>query len=169
MPLPDDTKGGVGGGDYFKPEKGQNKILIVGDAVTGYEYWTQDDKPVRSKEKFETTPNIKVRTVDGVEKADTQKFFWAMPVYDYKDDTFKLWQVTQKGLRDNLASLQANPDWGNPIGAYTISIDRQGENLTTKYTVVANPVKDEKAKAAIEEIMARYAENPMDAEKLMFS
>lgn len=166
MPLPSDVSGGIGGGDYFKPEKGQNKILIVGDAVTGYEYWKNDDKPVRSKDKFEETPDIKVRTVDGVEKPDTQKFFWAMPVYDFKDDAFKMWQVTQKTLRDSLASLQANDDWGNPIGTYTISIDRQGENLTTKYAVMANPVKK---KEELDAIMERYAADPINIEGLLFS
>ena len=166
MPLPSDVSGGVGGGDYFKPEKGQNKILIVGDAVTGYEYWTNEDKPIRSKTKFEETPDIKVRTVDGAEKPDTQKFFWAMPVYDFKDNSVKLWQVTQKTLRDSLASLQSNDDWGNPIGNYTINIDRQGENLTTKYTVVANPVKDKKA---LDAIMDAYKAEPMNVEGLMFS
>lgn len=171
MPLPNDTAGGVGGGDYFKPEKGQNKILIVGDAITGYEYWTNEDKPVRAKEKFEETPNIKIRQVKndktGVveDKPDTQKFFWAMPVYDYKDKTIKLWQVTQKSLRDSLASLQANEDWGNPIGNYTINIDRQGENLTTKYSVVPNPVKDKKE---LDEILKQYAANPLDIASMVF-
>jgi hypothetical protein len=170
MALPTDVSGGVGGGDYFKPEKGQNKILIVGEPVVGYEYWTQDDKPVRSREKFTETPNIKVREVekDGVKsmKEDTQKFFWALPVYDFKDEAYKLWQVTQKTLRDNLASLQNNADWGNPIGNYTISIDRQGENLTTKYTVMANPTKDKKA---LDKIVADYAVSPIDVDKAMFA
>lgn len=172
MALPTDTSGGIGGGDYFKLALGQNKILIVGDAITGYEYWTNADKPVRSKVKFETTPDIKVRQVKNQKtgemeaKADTQKFFWALPVYDFKDETFKLWQVGQKAIKENLASLQANPDWGNPVGQYTISIDRKGEGLTTEYTVMANPVKDKKP---LETIMAKYATNPIDVEKALFS
>lgn len=172
MSLPSDTSGGIGGGDYFKPEKGQNKILIVGDAITGYEYWTNEDKPIRSKEKFTDLPNVKIRQMKNdktgqmEEKPDTQKFFWAMPIYDFKDKTFKLWQVTQKSLRDSLASLQSNEDWGNPIGNYTISIDRQGEQLTTKYSVVANPVKDKKE---LDDIMKQYKENPLNAEQMLFA
>lgn len=169
--LPGDTSGGIGGGDFFKVEKGQNKILIVGEVITGYEYWTNDDKPVRSREKFADTPNIKVRQVrndktgETETKADSQRFFWAMPVYDHKDKSYKLWQVTQKSLRDSLASLQNNPDWGNPIGTYSISIDRQGDNLTTKYTVIANPTKDAEALAAI---VAAYSESAIDLDKRMF-
>lgn len=169
--LPTDTNGGVGGGDYFKPALGQNKVLIVGDAVTGYEYWTQADKPVRSKVKFTETPDAKVRQVKNQKtgameaKTDTQKFFWALPVYDFKDDTFKLWQITQKAIKENLASLQANADWGNPVGNYTISIDRKGEGLLTEYTVMANPAKDKKP---LEEIMKKYAANPIDIAGSLF-
>lgn len=172
MPLPTDTSGGVGGGNYFKPAMGQNKILIVGDAVTGYEYWTNQDKVVRSTTKFEETPDIKIRQVKNQKtgemenKEDTQKFFWAMPVYDFKDETFKLWQVGQKAIKENLASLQANADWGNPVGNYTISIDRKGEGLLTEYTVMANPVKDKKP---LEEIMKKYAQNPIDVAKSLFN
>jgi hypothetical protein len=172
MALPTDTNGGLGGGDYFKPAIGQNKILIVGDAVIGYEYWTAEDKPVRSKAKFnEPLDNPKVRQVKNQKtgemenKTDGQKFFWAMPVYDFKDETFKLWQVTQKGLRDNLASLQTNADWGNPVGQYTINIDRKGEGLLTEYTVMANPVKDKKV---LDAIMAKYAQSPMNVDEMMF-
>jgi hypothetical protein len=170
MALPQDTNGGVGGGGY-KPAIGQNKVLIVGDAVTGYEYWTNDDKPVRSKTKFTETPNAKVRQVKNQKtgemesKTDTQKFFWALPVYDFKDETFKVWQISQKAIKENLASLQANADWGNPIGNYTISIDRKGEGLLTEYTVMANPVKDKKP---LEAIMAKYKEAPIDVESNFF-
>jgi hypothetical protein len=189
MALPTDVSGGIGGGNYFKPAMGQNKILIVGDAVTGYEYWTNQDKCVRSTEKFAETPDIKIRQVKNKktgemeDKEDTQKFWWAMPVYDLKQaeeivkadpkkagevfaECIKLWQVSQKAIKENLASLQANPDWGNPVGNYTISIDRKGEGLLTEYTVMANPTKD---KRALEAIMAKYAESPMDVKGMMFN
>jgi hypothetical protein len=163
MSLPTDTAGGLGGGDYFKPAQGQNKVLIVGDAVTGYEYWTADDKPVRSKTKFdEPLENVKVRQVtnqktgEKEEKPDTQKFFWVVPVYDFADESFKTWQVTQKGIRDTLADLEANEDWGSPVGGMTLSISRSGEGLTTEYKVTPNPVKDEKELASI---VKEYTDN----------
>ena len=171
MALPTDVTGGVGGGDYFKPALGQNKILIVGEVVTGYEYWTNADKPVRSKEKFAETPDAKVRQVKNQKtgemesKTDGQKFFWALPVYDFKDETYKLWQITQKSIKENLKSLQDNSDWGNPVGNYTISIDKKGEGLLTEYTIMANPVKDKKE---IEKIMAGYT-NPIDIDGALFN
>jgi hypothetical protein len=170
--LPTDTTGGVGGGDYFKPAMGQNKILIVGDAITGYEYWTSQDKPVRSKEKFTDMPDVKIRQVKNQktgameDKPDTQKFFWAMPVYDFKDQTYKLWQVTQKSIKESLSSLQNNADWGNPVGTYTISIDRKGEGLLTEYSIMANPVKDAKE---LEAIMKAYKATPIDVAGALFT
>lgn len=170
--LPTDTSGGVGGGDYFKPAQGQNKILIVGDAIVGYEYWTNQDKCIRSKEKFTDMPDLKIRQVKNIktgeteDKLDNQKFFWAMPVYDFSDETFKLWQVTQKSIKESLSSLQKNDDWGNPVGKYTISIDRKGEGLLTEYNVMANPTKDAKV---IDEIMKKYKETPINVESSLFN
>ena len=172
MALPQDTSGGIGGGDYFKPAMGQNKILIVGDAVTGYEYWTKDDKPVRSKEKFTDMPDVKIRQVKNQktgemeQKSDSQKFFWALPVYDFKDQTYKLWQITQKSIKETLKSLQDNADWGNPVGKYTVSIDRKGEGLTTEYSIMANPVKDQKE---LDDIMKGYKANQIDVSGALFS
>jgi hypothetical protein len=171
MGIPTDVSGGIGGGDYFKLALGQNKILIVGEVVTGYEYWTNADKPVRSKTKFADTPDAKVRQVKNQKtgemesKTDSQKFFWAMPVYDFKDAAYKMWQISQKSIKENLASLQANADWGNPVGQYTISIDKKGEGLLTEYTIMANPVKDKKE---IEKIMASYTDT-IDIEGMLFN
>lgn len=173
MALPTDTSGGMGGGaDFFKPAKGQNKVLIVGEVVTGYEYWTGDNKPVRSKTTFDATPGIrqvKKKNNDGSEVMvdDKQKFFWALPVYDYNDKTIKVWQIGQKGVRDALVALQANDDWGDPVGRYSITLNKEGDGLTTKYTVTPNPIKegDETIAAA----RAAYEANPVDIEGTLFS
>ena len=39
MSLPQDVKGEAAGSAYFSIEPGQNEFLIVGPAVTGYQYW----------------------------------------------------------------------------------------------------------------------------------
>lgn len=168
MSLPQDARGAVAGegSDFFRPQKGSNKVLIVGDVMTGYEYWTGDNKAFRSKEVFETTPGIrqvKKKAKDGTESMvdDKQKFFWAMPVYDYADQQYKIWQVSQKKLRDQLLALQNNEDWGDPVGKYAVSITREGEDLLTVYTVQASPNKD-----GIAEIVAGY--QPIDVEKVIF-
>lgn len=173
MSLPQDTKGAAAGGaNYFKAEKGQNKILIVGDAVTGYEYWTADNKVFRSPEVFEETPGIRTRKVKdkgGNEKEvdEKQKFFWALPVYDYADKTIKIYEITQKKVRDALAGLQANEDWGNPVGKYSVTITREGDGLTTSYTVTPNPAKE--GDKTIAEAMALYEKEPVDIAAAMFT
>lgn len=171
MSLPTDTRGKAAGGAYFKPEAGNNKLLIVGEAISGYQYWTNGGKVKRSPEVFEETPDIRVRTVkddDGNEKeeAEKQQFFWALPIYNFKSESIELWQITQKGIRDDLASLQANEDWGDPTGKYTITVHKEGEGLKTKYKVNPNP--SEKDKTVIEEVMAKYNAEPMDLEDILF-
>lgn len=170
--LPTDTRGKAAGGAYFKPEAGQNKILIVGPAVQGYQYWTNGGTVVRQEDVFEETPDIRVRKVkdektgEETDQAEKQQFFWAMPIYNFKSGMIEVWQVTQKGIRDELAGLQANEDWGNPTGNYSITVKKDGEGLKTKYTVTPNPA--EKDKDVIKKAMDMYALAPTDLEDMFF-
>lgn len=168
MTLPSDTRGKAGGGSYFKPEPGQNKVLIVGDAIEGYEYWTNGGEVRRSPKVFSETPDIRTRTVDGEEKADKQKYFWAMPVYNLNTKSIEAWQVTQKGIRDSLASLQADEDWGDPTSKYTITITKSGEGLNTEYSVTPNPIKKE-TEEVIAAAKASLETDASDLDKMFFS
>lgn len=170
MSLPTDTRGEAAGSLYLTIEPGQTEILIVGPAVTGYQYWRENAGPVRSPKVFdEPLPDdARMRDVkdkDGVvtgREKEKQQFYWAMPVYNFKTKGFELAQFTQKGVRDELLKLQTNPNWGNPTGKYTITIDKSGTGFQTKYSVMANPVNTEERKAELAEIMAKYAANPID-------
>lgn len=165
--LPTDTRGKAAGGAYFKPEAGQNKILILAAAVQGYQYWTNGGTVVRQEDVFEETPDIRVRKEDdGTEKAENQQFFWALPVYNFKTEGVEVWQVTQKGIREDLAALQANEDWGDPTGKYSITIKKEGEGLKTKYNVTPNPA--EKDKAVIESALKAYQASPIDLKDMFF-
>lgn len=172
MSLPTDTRGKAGGSAYFKPEAGNNKVLVVGPTVVGYQYWTNGGEVHRSPEVFEETPDIRIRkekdkdTGEEIEKEEKQQYFWAIPVYNFGSESIETWQVTQKGIRDQLAALQANEDWGDPTGAYTITINKKGEGLDTKYVVTPNP--SEKDKDAIAGAMAAYNESPLDLEGSLF-
>lgn len=172
MSLPTDTRGKAGGSAYFSPETGNNKILIVGPVITGYQYWTNRGEVVRSPEVFEETPDIRVRvetdkeTGEKIEKEEKQQFFWALPVYNFATEGIAVWQVTQKGVRDQLAALQANDDWGDPTGNYTITINKKGEGLETKYVVTPNP--SEKDAETIAAANAMYASSPLDLESMFF-
>lgn len=168
MSLPTDTRGKAAGGAYFKPEAGNNKVLILGDVITGYQYWTNAGDVHRSPDMFEETPDIRVRKDDktGEEKAEKQQFFWAVPVHNFDTESVEVWQITQKGIRDQLSALESNEDWGDPTGSYTITINKKGEGLETKYNVTPNPT--EKDKEIIAEAVKQYKEAPMDLNSIFF-
>lgn len=98
---------------------------------------------------------------------DKQKYFWALPIYDFSDKKFKVYQISQKGVRDALVSLQANADWGNPVGSYSLTIEKKGSGFDTKYSVVPNPDKEE-VKKEIVAAVAAYKATPIDIEAVMF-
>ena len=46
---------------YMKLQKGSNRFRILSSAMTGYEYWNLENKPVRSKEHPQLIPeDIKI-------------------------------------------------------------------------------------------------------------
>lgn len=175
MSLPTDTKGEAAGSQYLTIEPGQNEILIVGPAVTGYQYWREEGGPVRQKEVFDEPLPDDCRMKDIKDKSgnivgrekEKQQFYWAMPVYNFKTKNFELAQFTQKGIREGLLSKQNNPNWGDPVGRYTVTIDKSGTGFQTKYSVEANPADDAR-KAELAAIMEKYNANPIDVEGDLF-
>jgi hypothetical protein len=138
--LPDTSK-------YMKLQPGKNKFRILTSPLTGYEYWTNDDKPVRSKELPKETPDIKT-TKEGKSNIS---HFWAMAVYNYDMEAVQILQLTQKGIQKYITSLVEDPAWGSPLG-YDLVVNRTGSGLETKYSTVANPHTEVSAdiKAAFE-------------------
>lgn len=139
------------GGRYLSPSKIEDgasiKLRILSDAITGWEYWTAENKPVRSKEQFKQLP-ADIRMQDG--KPDRIKHFWAFIVYNYEIGEVQICQVTQKTIQDGILALLE--DWGEP-GRYDIRIKREGERLETKYTVVPIPPSEFTNTEAINEAM----------------
>lgn len=120
---------------FMKLAEGDNTFRILSPLVTGYEYWTEDNKPIRSKTKWENTPSdIKHR--DG--KPTAVKFFWTFLVYNYKENAVQSLEITQSSIMKSLTSLIENPKWGNPT-RYDITVNKVGKELLTKYSVVPNP------------------------------
>ena len=42
--------------DFMKLEDGENHFRVLSEPVIGYEYWTEEPKPVRTKEKLLEQP-----------------------------------------------------------------------------------------------------------------
>lgn len=175
MTLPTDTRGAAAKSNYLTFDPGQTEVLIVGPAITGYQYWKLEGGPVRQADVFDEPLPDDCRLTDLKDKAgnvvgsakEKQQFYWAMPVWNFKTKAFELAQFTQKGVRDGLLKFQENPKLGDPTGKYTISIDKSGTGFTTKYSVMANPTSDEN-KVEIAEIMEAYKAKSIDVAAELF-
>jgi len=172
MSLPKDTRGEAAGSSFLKLETGQTELLILPGTITGYQYWRDGaegkSECVRSPQVFtEPIPDVRNRNVKDKlgnvigQEPEKQHFFWAMPVYNMKTESFELAQFTQAGIRNDLKAMNDNPKLGDPSGRYTVNITKTGEGLTTKYKVDANPM-DDADKAKVAEIVAKYNADPMD-------
>lgn len=150
--LPTGAEAPKESGNYLKLIEGSIKFRVVSEAVFGYEYWTNDKKPVRLHENPKTKPTDIRLNDDG---SYTVKHFWAFKVLDRADGTVKIFEITQNGIKRDIESLLQNADWGEPTG-YDITIVGVGKGLERRYTVQPSPHKeltaDEKSLVARMEI-----------------
>jgi len=150
--LPKNYEAPKGSSNYLKLEEGQNKFRIVSDAVIGYEYWTNGNKPVRLRDYPKTKPADIRLNDDG---SYTVKHFWAFIVLDRKDARVKILEITQASIMRNIEDLVVNEEWGDPK-EYDITISRTGSGMETRYTVQPSPnkklTKEEKSLVARMEI-----------------
>lgn len=121
---------------FMKFEDGENCFRIVSPLVTGYEYWTEENRPVRSRTAFKEIPADIRKDDEG--KPTSIKFFWYFLVYNYAEKQVQALEVTQKGIQNGISALVENPKWGNPSG-YDITVTKSGKSLETRYSVVPNP------------------------------
>jgi len=141
---------------YMKFKEGENRFRVMSPAIIGFEYWTTENKPIRSSESFKETPGIKTDK-EGRKKVN---HFWAFIVWDYKKEAIGILQITQKGIQYSIMALVENKDWGDPK-EYDIVVTRKGEGLETEYNVMPCPKKQ------VDEIAdATMLETPIKLESL---
>jgi len=140
--------------NYMKFQEGLNRIRILGSAIVGFEYFTVDNKPIRSKEAFKETPA-------DIKENGKVKAFWAFPVYNYQTKTVQILEVTQKTIMKDIKSLVDNSKWGNPI-MYDIAITKTGEGLETEYSTQGEPPIGEPS----DEIKTAFMEKTIKLENL---
>jgi hypothetical protein len=131
--LPNDYKLPDNSG-YMKFTAGENTFRILSSAITGFEYFTKENKPVRSQTPFTSTPDIKV----GQDGKKTIKHFWAFVVYNYNAEAIQILEITQKTIQGAIKALVDNKKWGSPM-AYDITVTKVGESLETEYNIMPNP------------------------------
>lgn len=155
--LPKDYQAPTSDTSYMKIEDGDNTFRVMSPAIVGYLYWTNDNKPIRSKEYPQDTPDIRI---DDKGNKDKVKHFWAFVVWNVKAKKIQILEITQKTIMTAVKNLVDDEDWGDPK-KYDISIKRIGEGFETKYSVAPKPHKD-----TPEEAIKSFEEMDIDLEAL---
>lgn len=116
--------------NYMKFQKGMNKFRILSPAVTGWEYWNKENKPVRSKKRWETIP-ADIKLENG--QPTPIKHFWAFVVWNYQEQLIQILQITQSTIQGSIKTgvdLRQGNATNNDIG-----VERKGDGFDTEYTV----------------------------------
>lgn len=159
--LPDDyVMAATGGaGAYTKLKEGETRLRILSNPVIGFEYWNNDNKPVRTKQNPGAKP-ADMRQADSNGRPERVKEFWAMKAYNYAEQRMEVFQITQAQIKNALAELSRDEDYGHPK-QYDIKIKRSGSGLNTEYSVIASPPK-----AVSQEVKDAYGAQSITLEAL---
>ena len=134
--LPADYEVPVSVGNYMKFQDGENTFRVLSSAITGWEYWNKENKPVRKAQGWSEVPDDIKLNADMSPTAI--KHFWACIVWNYATNSVQILEITQKTIQTAIKALVKNKKWGDPKG-FDISVTRTGENLDTEYSVMPNP------------------------------
>jgi hypothetical protein len=135
------------GGQYTKFEDGTSTDLRILDTiVTGWQYFNRENKPVRSKTKWDKTPED---IGEGKFGKQDPKHIWVLTVYNYTTKQVELCTIPQVGIQRALLQLDSNTKWGDLL-EYDITITRSKVGDKVEYSVTPNPkapLSDEVAEA----------------------
>ena len=143
--------------NYMKFKEGDNTFRALSSAITGWEYWNTDNKPVRRNENWNTVPDDIKTEKDGSVRIN---HFWAFIVWNYEAQKVQILELTQKGIMKYIQSLTKNPKWGSPKN-YDITVNRTGSGFDTEYTCTANPPSE-----IDEKILKQYESMTVNLEAL---
>lgn len=128
--------------DYFRlkdlkdyPGK-SGDFRIMCPFVTGFEGWTEGNKPLRSDKANGFPEGTKWRVENGKEQGPRP--FWATVVFNRNTGKLQVWSFTQATIHRQLRELLENKKWG-ALSDYDITISRKGDGTKTEYSVVPNP------------------------------
>lgn len=123
--IPDSKSG------YFKLKDGKNRFRILSPAITGYEYWNLDNKPVRQKEQFNVIPlDIKLNN-DGT--YSQIKHFWAFLVWSYDQKMVQILEITQASIQRQMKTKIDNREGKATENDFVVT--RSGTGFDTEYDV----------------------------------
>ena len=73
-------------------------------------------------------------------------------VYDYEAQEFKILEITQRTLMEQLFKYIKDEEYGDPCN-YDIKVSKTGKDKDTKYSLIASPPK-----AASKDLVAEFSE-----------
>jgi hypothetical protein len=117
--------------NYMRFIEGENPFRVLSSAITGWEYFNNEKKPVRQKEEFDVPP------LD-IKPGGEIKPFWAFVVWNYNAKRVQILELTQKGIMKSIQAYVKNSKWGDPK-EYDFIVTREGSGLDTEYGVAVNP------------------------------
>lgn len=141
--LPEDYESPQGPSQYMHFQEGENRFRILSAPILGWEDW-MDKKPVRY-----TMDNKPAAPIDA---SKPLKHFWAMIVWNYKEEQIQILEITQRTVQKALETLCKDPEWKEPY-FYDIKVAKSGEGKDTKYVI--NPVPH---KALSPNVMKAFSE-----------
>lgn len=118
-------------GNYMKFSEGDNTFRVLSSAIIGYEYFTNENKPVRMKTSPDSMPS-------DIKNDGAVKHFWAFVVYNYESKRIQILELTQKGIMKTMQFYIKNPKWGNPR-EYDFIVTRTGSGMGTEYAITVSP------------------------------
>lgn len=117
--------------------QGEARIRFFGGGITGWEAWTEDNKPLRWQTKPTEYPaNIK----RGDDNSVRIVRFIAGVVYDYDDDKFKIAILNKASVYKKFLEYCQTDEYGDATG-WDLKIKKTGSGMDTEYNTLAMPPK----------------------------
>ena len=135
------SESATGSDKYFKVNKieSETRVRFLGSAITGWEAWTVDNKPLRWDMKPSELPeNCKVDERTGSIAPARQ--FLASVIYNHDAKQFQIWEITQVTISRSVLKYVADEDWGDPQ-KYDFKVDRKKNGDRVEYTLSPCPKK----------------------------
>src|SRR3990167_10963883 len=78
--------------NYMKLSEGEHTFRVLSSAIIGWEYFTTENKPIRSREQFEERP-------DDLKKDGKINHFWAFVVWNYEEKRVQILEIRSEERR----------------------------------------------------------------------